>query len=77
MSTTTRGKLSGEYSKELQGQLNKLNKKDKLMKLFRFFNHQDGDLEFWNMVSIMTDQVPLEEADNSRVLHIKDISPAY
>jgi hypothetical protein len=47
------------------------------MKLFRFFNHQDGDLEFWNMVSIMTDQVPLEEADNSRVLHIKDISPAY
>ena len=48
-----------------------------MIKVLRFFQKQDGDIELWNMISIMNGGGPSEETDSSRVLHISDITTAY
>lgn len=40
------------------------------MKVIKFFNHQDGDIELLNMMSIMSGSGPTEDAQKSRVFHI-------
>ena len=57
-----KGKLSGESSKNLSQSIRKAKKLERMVKIIRFFNQQDGDLEFCNMMSIMSGNGPSEDS---------------
>lgn len=77
MAPNTKGKMSGEASKQIELYAKKLNNRDRLLRILKFFYRQDGDLELYNMLSIMSGKGPIEDSEQSRVLHISDITTAY
>lgn len=61
MIPSVRGKLCGEHSKALILNSKKSKRVEKLSQLIKFFNQQDGDQEFCNMLSIIAGEGPSSE----------------
>jgi len=45
--------------------------------ILSFFQGQDGQEEFWSMLSILSGQGPAQDSEKLRVNHIQDITFAY
>ena len=73
------GKFVGPQSHELITNIKKAKKPiEKYLELIKFFNTQDGDQEFCNMLSIMGGLGPqVSESTNPRIFHIQDSQQAY
>jgi WD40 repeat protein len=73
MKVSTKAKVSGDGSKSLTSRINTMKGRgEKFCEILRFFNRQDGDSEFENMVYIMAGMGPKQqqESSSSRVYHI-------
>ena len=70
MSQDIKAKMTGATSNQLFDKSKKANFLKRAEDTLRFFQGQDGQEEFWSMVSILSGEGPREGSDKLRVTHI-------
>ena len=77
MNNEIKAKVTGTVSSQVYEKNKKGSALSAAENTLRFFQGQDGQEEFWAMISILSGEGPRENSDQLRVNHIQDVTFSY